>query len=174
MVSPWEIFLFTKVASTLTLIVCLLLLFLFLIRTKSTQKAISLLVTSAGLFYTVTVTKDYYHIARPIDSLVEASGYAFPSGHAAGIVFLAMVVSFLSCRLTTTYRYMIWATCILTASVISYSRIILHVHTWFQVLVGICFGTFFGFLFIYLSNHKKLPAVWADVRTFITGTHLRN
>jgi undecaprenyl-diphosphatase len=146
------IFIFTKVASTTTLVICLLLIVLLLFKIKASRKALSLLTSSIGLFSAVTIAKGYFQVARPVDSLINASGYAFPSGHAAGVTFLAVVVSFLSSRLKPTHKYPILATGILTTAAISYSRIILHVHTLFQVLVGMVFGAFFGFLFIYLSK----------------------
>lgn len=154
MVSPIEIFIFTKLASTFTLVLCLLLIFFFLIKINAKQKAISLLFSSFILFTAVITAKEYFQIARPANSLIDASGYAFPSGHAAGVVFLAIVVSFLFWRISSYYRYVILTACILTAMVVTYSRIVLHVHTWFQVLAGICFGMVCGFLFIYLCTRK--------------------
>ncbi len=154
MVSPIEIFIFTKVASTFTLVLCLLLIFFFLIKINAKEKAISLLLSSCTLFITVIAAKEYFQIARPLNSLIDTSGYAFPSGHAAGVVFLSMIVSFLSWHLSSAYRYTVLSTSILTTGVIVYSRIVLHVHTWFQVLAGICFGILCGFLFIYLSSRK--------------------
>ncbi len=154
MVSPIEIFIFTKVASTFSLVLCLLLIFFFLIKINAKQKAVSLLVASFALFTTVITAKEYFQIARPANSLIDVSGYAFPSGHAAGVVFLATIISFLSWRLSSYYRYMILTACILIAAVVTYSRIVLHVHTWFQVLAGICFGMMSGFLFIYLCTRK--------------------
>ena len=150
--SPMGIFIFTKVASAPTLIICLLLIVLLLFKIKASQKAFSLLISSIGLFSAVTIAKNYFQVARPADSLISASGYAFPSGHAAGVTFLAIAVCFLSSRLKPTYKYLIIAIGILTTAAISYSRIILHVHTWFQVFVGMVFGALFGFLFIYLSR----------------------
>lgn len=153
-VSPIEIFIFTKVASTFTLVLCLLFIFFFLIKIKENYKAISLLVSSFILFATVIVAKEYFKVARPTNSLIEVSGYAFPSGHAAGIVFLATIVSFLSWRLSSYYRYAVLTACIITVGVVAYSRIALHVHTWFQVLTGIGFGLLSGLLFIYLCTRR--------------------
>ena len=153
-VSHIEIFIFTKVASAFTLVLCLIFIFFFLIKINEKHKAISLLVASFVLFTTVISAKEYFKIARPTNSIIEASGYAFPSGHAAGIVFLATIVSFLSWHLTSYYRYVVLTLCIITVVVVAYSRIALHVHTWFQVLVGIGFGLVSGYLFIYLCTRR--------------------
>jgi undecaprenyl-diphosphatase len=153
-VSPIEIFIFTKVASTFTLVMCLLFIFFFLIKINEKQKAISLLVSSFVLFTTVVMAKEYFKVARPTNSLIEVSGYAFPSGHAAGITFLATIVSFLSWRFSSYYRYVVLTLCILTVGVVTYSRIALHVHTWFQVIAGIGFGLVSGFLFIYVCTRR--------------------
>jgi len=155
MISPLEIFLFTKVASTFTLILCLLLLCLYLIKIKAKRSAISLLLSSLTLFTTVISAKEYFQAARPLNPLIDAAGYAFPSGHAAGVVFLAMVVSFLSWRNKPQYRYIILTSCLLIAGVISYSRIVLQVHTWFQVFAGMGFGMMCGLLFMYLSSRNN-------------------
>jgi membrane-associated phospholipid phosphatase len=154
MVSPIEIFLFTKVASTFTLVLCLFLILFFFIKIGAKQKAISLLVSSCTLFTIVITAKEYFQIARPANSLIAVSGYAFPSGHAAGVVFLAIIVSFLSWRLRPYYRYLVLTTCVITAGVVTYSRIVLHVHTWFQVTAGIGIGMMCGFLFIYLCTRR--------------------
>lgn len=154
MVSPLAIFIFTKVASTFTLVVSLLLTFGLLVKFNTKQMAISLLASSAVLFITVTTAKEYFQVARPSKALVDAPGYAFPSGHAAGVVFLALVVSFLSLRLDSHFRYTVLALCVFTAVAVSYSRIALHVHTWFQVFAGICIGAICGFLFIYLGTRS--------------------
>ena len=154
MVSPFEIFIFTEVASTSTLVLCLLLIFFFLIKINAKEKAISLLLSSCTLFITVIAAKEYFQIARPLNPLIDISGYAFPSGHAAGVVFLAMIVSFLSWHLSSYYSYLVLIVCILICGLIMYSRIFLQVHTWFQVLAGMCVGMLCGFLFIYLCTRK--------------------
>jgi membrane-associated phospholipid phosphatase len=154
MVSPLVIFIFTKVASTFTLVVSLLLTFSLLLKFSTKQMSISLLASTALLFITVTTAKEYFQVARPANALVAAPGYAFPSGHAAGVVFLAIVVSFLSWSLGSHFRYSILAVSVLTAGAVSYSRIALNVHTWFQVFAGICIGAICGFLFIYLGTRS--------------------
>lgn len=150
--NPLAIFIFTEVVSTSSLIFCLLLISLILFLKESKQRAGVLLTSTVGLFTTVTLAKNYFQVARPIDALVVASGYAFPSGHAAGVAFFTLVVSSLAWRLRPIYRYPIMLTSAALVIVISYSRIMLHVHTWLQVFAGLCLGAIFGFVFIYFSR----------------------
>jgi membrane-associated phospholipid phosphatase len=154
--NPFWIFIFTKLASTSTLIVFLVLIYFFLLKKKLAWQAHYLLFTSIGLLSSVVITKNFFHVMRPADSLLHITSYAFPSGHAAGVSFLAIIISFLSWQLPTLYRNTIVTIAVIVAIVVSYSRLVLQVHTWWQVLVGLCFGLFFGYLFIRLScNYKK-------------------
>lgn len=150
--NPITIFLFTKVASTETLLLIALLLCLFLYKKQAKQKAMALFVSTTSLFLAVTVAKNYFKVPRPAEAIIPITGYAFPSGHAAGATFLAIVVSFLTWKLRPQYRYAVILTSGIVASLIIYSRILLHVHTWNQVLAGAAFGILFGGLFIYVSK----------------------
>jgi len=149
---PLDIFIFTKVASTETLMFVLLVIFLVLLKKGARRRALALALSTVGLTSTVTIAKNYFQVPRPAEALVEASGYAFPSGHAAGAFFLAIILTSLAWNLSPRYKNVIAVGCIMLALAITYSRVILHVHTWSQVLVGACVGVFFGFLYIYFSK----------------------
>jgi len=152
---PIEIFIFTKVASTETLMFGLSVIFLFLLKKGARRKALVLALSTVGLTSTITIAKNYFQVPRPVEALVEASGYAFPSGHAAGAFFLAIILASLAWKLSPRYKNIIVAGCILLAIAITFSRIILHVHTWSQVLAGVCVGVFFGFIFIYFNKIRN-------------------
>ncbi len=144
-------FLFTKVASTTTFVIAVIGLSVYLLSQGYTKDAFVLLVTSLTLGILVNTTKNYLKVARPADARVETVGYAFPSGHAAGVAFLAFVIVFLTRDFQPVYWYTVIASSLLIAGIICYSRVMLKVHTWFQVLCGIVFGTFFSSIFIYAS-----------------------
>ncbi len=144
-------FLFTKVASTTTFVIATIGLSVYLLSQGYTKDAFVLLVTSLTLGIVVNTTKNYLKVPRPADARVETVGYAFPSGHAAGVIFLALIITFLTRDFQPVYWYTIIASSLLIAGIVCYSRVMLKVHTWFQVLCGIIFGAFFSSIFIYAS-----------------------
>lgn len=87
-----------------------------------------------------------------VQQLVHASGYAMPSGHAAGIAFVAVIVSVVHPR----FRW--WAA--VAALLVGWSRVALGVHYPSDVLVGWIVGAAFGF-----------GSLWV-LRRLETGTNL--
>ncbi len=144
-------FLFTKVASTTTFVIAVIGLSAYLLSQGYMNDVFVLLITSLTLGIVVNTAKNYLKVARPTDARVKTVGYAFPSGHAAGVTFLAFVIVFLTRDFQPVYWYTAIASCLLIAATICYSRVMLKVHTWFQVLCGIIFGVFFSGIFIYAS-----------------------
>jgi undecaprenyl-diphosphatase len=153
--NPLEIFIFTKVASTETLILILMMIVFVLFMRGSKRKSLTLLISTIGMMSSVVIAKNYFQIERPAQALVQLTSYALPSGHAAGAFFLAVVVMDLIWNLNYRYRQAIILLPVFLAVIIGYSRIMLQVHTWFQVFAGACLGLFFGFLYIYFSNKRK-------------------
>lgn len=150
--SPFEIFFFTKIVSINTLLLCLAVLGIALVSKGARRKAATLALSTMGMMTTVVIVKNYFQVPRPMEALVVASGYAFPSGHAAGVVFLALVVVGLAWGMRQRYRYTIFILTALLVALVAYSRIMLQVHTWPQVFAGAAVGAIFGFLFIYFSR----------------------
>lgn len=146
------IFIFTKIASTEGFVVAVLILAGILLRQKNIRQAVVLLGTTSGLMLTVQLLKNLFQVPRPPEGIIEASGYAMPSGHAAGSIFLAIVVIFLLRKLPLPLNYFVAAIAIALAFLISGSRIVLKVHTLEQVLVGTAIGLLFTIIFIKLSK----------------------
>lgn len=134
------LFVFTKIASTEGFIVVAILICTFLALRNRKAEATLFCVTSFLLMISVQILKEIFKIPRPPESLIEASGYAFPSGHAAGSIFLAMSIIFLSRNTPRTLRYTIWITTMILAILIGTSRIQLGVHTLTQVMAGYVLG----------------------------------
>lgn len=149
------LFLFTKIASTEGFLVATLAIIMAFLFSKDARSAVALFASSAGVIIVVNLIKESLRIPRPDSALIEVTGYAFPSGHAAGAVFLALVVAFLSRKLKAPLRLTVVAACVLAALAIGASRITLQVHTLPQVLAGFTVGAAFALLFIWFVSRAR-------------------
>lgn len=149
------IFLLTRIASTEGFIAVAIILLGYFIAKKKIRSAVALLATTTGLLVSVQATKELLHIPRPTQTLIEITGYAFPSGHAAGIAFLGLVIMYLARTLPQFPRYAIYAAAIISIIAIGISRVYFGVHTELQVLGGYLFGAFWAGFFIWLSKTRK-------------------
>lgn len=136
------------------LVVILALIILALIFKKRYTDALVLLLISAGMMVSVWALKLFFAVPRPEGGVVE-SGYAFPSGHASGVTFLSAVLYYYGARVYCVRSF--WFVLLLTALTlaVSYSRIVLGVHTPLQVLAGIALGALWayaGFLILQRKN----------------------
>jgi undecaprenyl-diphosphatase len=114
-----------------------------LVYTKRTYEAT--LFTIAFLCTTVTILllKHLFAVARPADALVVLTDYAFPSSHAAFSAFLATMIPWLFLRSASYTRvklYVLSVSVFTLAGIITVSRLIIGVHTPFQVAVGFLLG----------------------------------
>ncbi len=149
------IFLFTVIASTEGFLIAIASITVLLFIYKKPRHARALLASTSVLVLGVSALKEMFKVARPPSPLIEATGYAFPSGHAAGATFLALVVIWLTRHLSPLPRYIVMALGIFTAGAISVSRITYHVHTPFQVLAGFAIAVLCIGVFIALTSHGK-------------------
>lgn len=148
-------FLLTRIASTegfLVAIFALLMLFLFW---RDVRSAVALFASTAGLVITINLLKQVFRIPRPVETLIHVTGYAFPSGHAAGAFFLGCIAAFLSRNLSLPLRLLSYALCAGAAFAIAISRIAYHVHTPFQVTVGALLGILFALVFIRFKTEPE-------------------
>lgn len=122
-----------------------------------TLSAFVLTVCSLLSALTVDVLKHLTNVERPLDSLVEVAGSAFPSGHAAGGAFLAIAVIavFLPTAKTKRARYALTSFSLLIGLLIGLSRLYLGVHRPLEVSVGLLIGWLWGALFLYFLLWKK-------------------
>lgn len=148
------LFVFTKIASTEGFLVATLAIIMAFLFSKNARSAVALFASAAGVIIVVNLLKEILATPRPSNALIEVTGYAFPSGHAAGAAFLALVVAFLSRRLSLPLRLAVIAVCVLSALAIGTSRIAFQVHTLPQVLAGFGIGALFAFVFMRFSSRS--------------------
>lgn len=109
------------------------------------------------------VLKTMFAAPRPESPLIEAHGYAFPSGHASAAAVLAVLAWWYSLRLRRT-PLTVFALVIgsLWALGMAASRVILQVHSATDVVAGLGYGTAvasFGLLLTLWSERRwPLPA----------------
>ncbi len=142
--STFYLFIFTTVASTTGFLIAVGIISLYLIVTNRSRLARVFLLTTLGLILTVRVLKDVFQVSRPSNALIEVSGYALPSAHAAGSMFLAVILSYFASTLREPARYGLYTVYGLAALTIGISRYQLGVHTPFQIAVGFAVGAFFA------------------------------
>jgi len=143
------IFLSTYVASTETFFIAIALIVLDLFRRKQYKTGIFVVAATLTLTFLVSALKYIFAVSRPTDALVTLTSYAFPSGHAASVVFFAAVFWV---YLTKLYRLpKVWVSGLLFLLVIlvGYSRLYLGVHTIDQVIAGYAVGLFVSSLFLW-------------------------
>ncbi|MFX3623202.1 MAG: phosphatase PAP2 family protein [Ectobacillus sp.] len=128
----------------------------FLIR-KQFWAAILLFISLYGSRYLNKALKLWYERPRPdINSLVTATGYSFPSGHAMNAVAFVGFVAYLA---ITEHRLKLWQKLILIifASVlifsIAISRVYLGVHYLSDILAGFAAGG--SWLLLCILLHKR-------------------
>lgn len=146
------VFFFTVIASTEGFLLSLAVMLAVLLYKRNYKTASALVVSAAGLIVIVNVLKETLQVPRPDTTLIETTGYAFPSGHAAGSLFLALVISFLCRKLTKPARYAVTFLALAFALTVGWSRTVLMVHTPLQVAAGFAIGLIFALLYIWLST----------------------
>ena len=159
-VSPIVLFLTTKVLSTEVFAVILGLIALHVCWKRGYLFALAVAGSSLFLSLLVTGVKNLIKVERPAAALVEISSYAFPSGHAAGAAFFALMLEWYL-RTCFKVRRLALMRMLLVGFVVGvgYSRLFLQVHTVEQVLAGCIVGTLVGGAFQYsvfmLSKHDS-------------------
>jgi undecaprenyl-diphosphatase len=149
------LFLFTGIASTEGFLIATLLIITVFVWLKNSRSAVALFASTAGLVLTLNILKESFKIPRPENALIEVTGYAFPSGHAAGAIFLAHLVIYLCRNQSYPVRFLVAVVSLGSALAIGASRVAYQVHTPLQVFAGFVVGTLFALLFIYTASRSK-------------------
>ncbi len=134
------LFFFTVLASTTGFFTLAVLIYAYLFFTGRRIRGTYFFVSALGLAGTVALLKELFRVARPDTLSIEVTGYAFPSGHAAGSAFLFFSLALLSRGRSTPLRYTTYAVCAFLTLMISLSRVYYGAHTWLQVAAGIVLG----------------------------------
>ena len=96
--------------------------------------------------------KSIYQIPRPVNMLILENGYTFPSGHAAVAVSICSTAIFLLFKYFKNHihylNYLHSILFILTALLISGTRVVLQVHRPIDIFFGILLGLFSSFISI--------------------------
>jgi len=149
--SSQYLFLFTVVASTTGFAVAVgLILFSFLLR-RNLRGAGLFLFTTLGAAISTQALKQFFMVARPEGALIEAVGYAFPSGHAMGALYLTLFIAYTASSYRKTLRYSLYFLSAAFALAIGLSRLQLGVHTPLQVLAGYSIAAFWMGMYIFLD-----------------------
>jgi undecaprenyl-diphosphatase len=106
------------------------------------QKGLLLVGTLAGAALFVSIVKRIELVPRPTDALLFNVGYSFPSGHVAGIVVLAGVLSLFAWRYWQTKPAKVGIACGYCAivGVICFDRVYLNTHWLSDVLASLLLG----------------------------------
>lgn len=156
---PLYLFIFTKIFSTAGFVVVAVLICTFLYLQHNKRKALLFFTTTLFLMILVQTLKTLLHVQRPSDALIQASGYAFPSGHAAGVMFLSVTTIYLARKMPRPLRDTIWIIALTITLLIGMSRLQLRVHTPLQVIVGYVIGALCGGIFIILCKHFEQHSI---------------
>lgn len=130
---------------------------IFILTTKKHENALLLCSSLAVTGILVTILKSIFKIERPENAILLLNDYAFPSGHAALGFCLTTAVSIIAIRnLEKRWQEASVITFFLLISIcISYSRIVLGLHTYIQIIAGAVIGILIPSVIFYILNKKK-------------------
>lgn len=145
--SPQSLFL-------MTIAVCLL----FWLH-KKPYHLIQFLITLATGSLVVYLIKIFIARPRPVEALINVSGYSFPSGHAAIATLFCFIIIFAYKEYIKNYflKISFISFFVISALAISFSRVYLSVHYLSDVIVGILLGLLISSIsvFIFENFFKK-------------------
>lgn len=132
----------TKVGSPFIFTFASILIAVLLFVRKNIFEAILLVLTMAISLVALTVLKDTFQVARPLNELINTSGWSFPSGHAttATTFFFILSYIFFNKVKTTPGKINLVLGSILGVILVSVSRLYLGAHWALDVLGGISLG----------------------------------
>jgi undecaprenyl-diphosphatase len=117
--------------------------------------SVLILGSMAGVTLLVELFKNLIMSSRPLNGLILASGYSFPSGHTvSSMVFLGVLTYFVwkNCY-SVKVKALMGGFCISITALVGFDRIYLNVH-WFSDIVGSIFlGAFWVTLCILLFKY---------------------
>lgn len=115
--------------------------------------AASLLLTTGA----VAILKVVFAHERPLEALVVVDSYAFPSGHAASSTAVGLLLIWILWNTIRSVRMRVaYSVCIAAcAGAISYSRVVIGVHTPSDVIAGMVLGAFIVGAAILVSRYTQ-------------------
>jgi len=132
----------TNVGSPLVLTVISLFLAIALILHRETYDTLLYISSMLLAIISLTVLKNTFQFARPIETLVSIGGWSFPSGHAtiSTAFFFVTGYSFFDWVKSASGKIILVLGCAAAAALICFSRVYLGVHFALDVLAGIALG----------------------------------
>ncbi|MBX4200155.1 phosphatase PAP2 family protein [Candidatus Parcubacteria bacterium] len=132
----------TNLGSPTALLFFGILLAIYLLLNKDTYDALLYVVSILVSIISFIVLKNMFVIARPDQALTTLSTWSFPSGHAtvATAFFFATAYSFWDHFKTFMSKITFVIFCIVSATLICFSRLYLGVHWALDVLAGVALG----------------------------------
>lgn len=134
---------------TAVLLVSSLLVAAYLFYNGYRWNAFLLVGAMGGIAVIVAVVKALVHSVRPLDGVIQESGFSFPSGHVTStVVFFGLLTFFVWPRwkgsLARTFSVVFY---VVLEFLVGFSRVYLNVHWLSDVLGGYLLGVFwFGFV----------------------------
>jgi len=122
---------------TIALFIITLLVAVYLLYKHYRNDALLLVGVMLGDFLIVAILKRLVHSARPLNGIIQETGFSFPSGHAmAAVVLLGLLTYFIWQHFKSrNIKILSGVLFILVSLVVGFSRIYLNVH-WLSDVVG--------------------------------------
>ena len=101
-----------------------------------------------------SVLKKLVHVSRPLNPLIVATDFSFPSGHATlAVIFFGLLVYFFKDQIHSKISRRIFIlVCVIATFAVCISRLYLNVHWLSDVLAGMALGVFWLTLYIVLFH----------------------
>lgn len=130
------------------LIIASIILILYCIYVKRNKDALLIAVSFYGGIVLNKILKELFQVPRPDYPLIPIEGYGFPSGHAmSAVIFYSLLVFLFSKEIKNKIAKVIFITTnILIILLIGLSRIMLNVHSVYDVIGGFIIGLLWLFL----------------------------
>ena len=123
-----------------------------LLYTKRKREAAIFSVAFIATVLIVTILKYTFAVQRPEAALITLTDYAFPSSHAAFSAFLATMLGWLDVhtrQYSRIHAYFFFGFFYVLALMVALSRLVIGVHTPFQITVGFLLGVLIPLVVIY-------------------------
>ena len=139
------------------LIVASAALIIYLLYKKEHKKAIVFLTAYLGGIALNKILKELFQVPRPSDDLIPIQGYSFPSGHAmSAVIFYSLLVFMFYKKIQNKIARIIFIVANgLIILLVGLSRVMLKVHTIYDVVGGYVIGLLW--LFIIYKILEKIP-----------------
>ena len=115
------------------------------------RSAILLATTSIFTGATIKILKVIFQVERPISTLIQETGYSFPSGHTAFAVVFFGLLTYIFAKPKHKIPATIISTLLITT--IAFTRLYLQVHWLTDILGGLAIGSLILFLSIFIYKH---------------------